>query len=260
MPNPSANELRELLLNIVEQSNPKGQQDGSLQWNTVRMALRERLGRASPSTQQAALAQWQSLFTAGILAWGVDWDNPNPPFFHVTDRGQRALEGLARSPDNPEGYLRYVASVATLNPVAASYLREALACFNAGLHKAAAVMVGAASESVVIELRDHVVAELQREGAHTPSKLKDWRVRSLLDGLREFFEQHRSSLPHRLREEFDAYFQALPQPIRAARNDAGHPLSVEPVSEEVVHASFLLFPELLRLVTGLGDWVRERAP
>lgn len=253
-------ELRKLLLEIIEQNSPRRPEDCSLQWNTVRIALRERFGRATLNVQRAVLTQWQELFTAGILAWGADWDNPEPPFFHVTDKGRRALDALARSPDNPLGYLRYVASVASLNPVAESYLREGLACFNAGLHKAAAVMVGAAAESVVLELRDVVVGRLEREGKSPPAKLSDWRVRTILDGLREFFEQHRKSLQHQLREEFDAYFQALPQPIRAARNDAGHPSSVDPVSEEAVHATFLLFPELLRLATRLGEWARKRAP
>jgi hypothetical protein len=260
MSNLSSHDLRELLLELIAQNRPRRPEDGALQWNTVRLALRERLGRATPDVQRAVLAQWQELFTAGILAWGADWENPEAPFFHVTERGQRDLDALARSPGNPAGYLRYIASVATLNPVADSYLREGLACFTARLHKAAAVMVGAASESLVLELRDLVVAKLHRDGATVPKKLNDWRVKTVLDGLQEFFENQQNSFAHPLREEFDAYFQALPQPIRAARNEAGHPASVEPVSEEAVHASLLLFPELLRLVTRLGEWARATAP
>jgi hypothetical protein len=168
---------------------------------------------------------------------------------------KRSLADLSKNPANPEGYLRHLKSVAELNPVMESYLREGLACFNARLHKAAAVMLGAASESVILELRDAVTAKLQTLGATVPSKLTDWRMKVLLDALRAFFESKKVSFARELREEFEAYFQAFQQPIRAARNDAGHPTSVDPVREEAVHASFLLFPELVRLASSLKDWV-----
>jgi hypothetical protein len=36
----------------------------------------------------------------------LNLSNPNPPFFHITDRGCRTLESLSRDPGNPSGYLR----------------------------------------------------------------------------------------------------------------------------------------------------------
>lgn len=248
-------QLREMLLEVVAEHRPQRPEDGSLQMNTVFVALRSRLGRPSVELQQRVLSEWHDLMCLGYFAWGVDWDNPDPPFFHVTDRGAHGLKDLARNPANPEGYLRYIASVATLNPVATTYLREGLACFTARLHKSAAVMLGAASESVILELRDAVTVKLQALGVPVPSKLMSWQMKVMLDALGAFFESKKSSFARELREEFEAYFQALPQPIRAARNDAGHPSSVDPVSDEAVHASYLLFPELVRLASALKTWV-----
>ena len=68
------------------------------------------------------------LFRTGYFAWGLNLSNPDPPFFHFTDRGRRALERLSRDPGNPAGYLQYLASVAKLNPIASSYLGEGLDC------------------------------------------------------------------------------------------------------------------------------------
>jgi hypothetical protein len=37
--------------------------------------------------QQAILTCWHDLFREGALSWGYDLDNPDPPFFHIPDRG-----------------------------------------------------------------------------------------------------------------------------------------------------------------------------
>lgn len=257
MTTPTASEIREMLLEVIAQNRPRRPEDGFLQMNTVFAAMRQRLGWPSTDVQQLVLSAWHELMCSGFLAWGGNWDNPSPPFFHITERGNQSLADLSKNPANAEGYMRHVASVAALNPVAESYLREGLACFNSRLHKAAAVMLGATSESVILELRDTVVTKLQDLRVASPTKLSDWRMKIMVDALRDFFEGKKSSFPRELREEFEAYFQAFPQPIRAARNEAGHPSSVDPVREEAVHASFLLFPELLRLAAALKDWVED---
>jgi hypothetical protein len=38
-----------------------------------------------------------------IFRVGVNLSNPNPPFFHFTERGRRALERLSRDPEIPPG-------------------------------------------------------------------------------------------------------------------------------------------------------------
>jgi hypothetical protein len=38
--------------------------------------------------QQAILTCWHDLFRDGFLSWGFDLDNPDPPFFHLPDRGE----------------------------------------------------------------------------------------------------------------------------------------------------------------------------
>ena len=43
--------------------------------------------------------------------------------------------------------------------------------------------------------------------------------------------------------------------MRLARNDAGHPVSTDPVTHETVHAALLLFLEFAGLVTDLNVWV-----
>lgn len=256
MPRPTPDQIRELLLTVAHSVAPPGRFDGSAQQSSVFEAVSKKLELFSdPESEQLILTEWQDLFRSGYLAWGLNLGNPNAPFFHFTSRGNRTLERLSRDPANPAGYSRHLDAAVSLNPIAKSYLTEALACFAAGLHKAAAVMLGAASESLVLELRDAAVQRLTALSKPTPRGLADWRIKTVLDSLHVLLKQQSSHFPRALQEEFEAYFLAFAQQIRASRNDAGHPSSVDPVTEEGVHASFLLFPELAQLSSKLGSWV-----
>src|SRR5207245_8493044 len=121
-----------------------------LQQTSILDAVARKLGaNQNPYLERAILTQWGELFRSGLLAWRFNLSNPDPPFFHLTDRGRQALQNVTRDPSNPAGYLRHFASIATLEPVAMSNLAEGLECYVAGLFKAAAVMVGAAAESEI---------------------------------------------------------------------------------------------------------------
>jgi hypothetical protein len=39
--------------------------------------------------QQAILTCWHDLFREGILSWGYNLDNPDPPFFHFPVRSDQ---------------------------------------------------------------------------------------------------------------------------------------------------------------------------
>ena len=255
---PTPAEIREALLHAAEKIKPKSEYDGPLQLTTLFEEVENRLGRnLGTQFEQEILTQWHDLMRTGYFAWGANLLNPSSPFFHFTDRGMKALERLSRDPGNPSGYLRHLKVVAKLNSIAESYLVEGLSCFEAGLHKASAVMVGAASESLVLELRDTTRGRLVQLGIAQPRGLTDWRVKTLLDALHAFLESRKSAFPRELREEFESYFLAFAQQIRSSRNDAGHPSSVDPVTEQSVHASFLIFPELARLSNALSAWILD---
>lgn len=118
-------------------------------------------------------------------------------------------------------------------------------------------MVGAAAESVILDLRDTTVKKLKSLGKAVPKGMADWRIKTVSDALRTFFESRIPKAKRELREPFEAYWSAFAQQIRAARNDAGHPTSVDPITPDTVHASLLIFPELARLADRLSDWVAQ---
>jgi len=137
--------------------------------------------------QQAILTQWGELFRTGLLAWGLNFANPDPPRFHLTEQGAKVLENSTRDPSNPAGYLRHLNSIATLDQVAMSYLKEGLDCYAAGLYKAAAVMIGAAAESVILDLRNTTVKKLASLGGSVPKKMQDWQIKTVSNALTQLF-------------------------------------------------------------------------
>ncbi len=253
---PTQADLRELILRAAHDQQPRDDTGPTLQQPTVLDRVAQLLGgRSDPDLEQAVLTQWHDLMRTGYFAWGFNLSNPNPPFFHFTDRGRRALERLSRDPGNPAGYLRHLAAVAKLNPITSSYLGEGLDCFVAGFYKAAAVMIGGAAESIILDLRDLVMQRLAQAKLSKPKGLSDCRVKTILDALYDILDAKKGSFPRDLREEFESYWLAFAQQFRATRNDAGHPSSVDPVTEEAVHASFLIFPDQARLSNNLATWI-----
>lgn len=252
MPQPPKPTIREVLLAEIEARRPKTQFDAKLCQSTVLMGAAGKLGALhNQDLQEAILTEWGELFRTGLVAWGLDLSNPNPPFFHLTHRGRQALRNWTRDPSNPAGYLRHLDSIAKLDAVALSYVTEGLYCYAAGFFKAAAVMVGAAAERVVLDLRDFTVDRLTSLGkVPVPQGLEveEWKVKTVSDALRRFFDPYKGKkqghMGLELSEAFDGYWPAFTLQIRAARNEAGHPASVEPVTPDTVHASLLIFPSL----------------
>jgi len=244
------------MFQVIADQAPKKPSDGFLQSGSIVAETHQRLGGSREHLlEEAILTVLHDLFRTGYLAWGSNLSNPNPPFCHLTEQGRKSLAALSRDPSNPDGYLNFLSKTVSLNPIADSYLREAIACFVHDLPKAAAVMVGGASESMALELKDAIAERLQSLNCTPPKGIKDWRFKVILDSMYSFFDQNTGQMPRELRDSFKAYWPAFLQQIRSARNDAGHPSSVDPVTFDTVHASLLLFPELAKLTAQLIHWV-----
>lgn len=248
-------QIRKIFLEVIEEKSKGGssfQQGSILSEVTGRLSI----GRGEEN-EQAILTYWYDLFRTGYLSWGYNLSNPNPPFCHLTAQGRRALAHLSRDPSNPDGYLAHISAVAAINPVAEAYLNEGIHTYIADCHKAAAVMIGAAAESMALELRDTLVAKMGALGKTIPNNLNDWRIKRVLDTLKNELDSKKKDFPNLLWESFLANWPAFTHQIRAARNDAGHPSSIDPVSQEQVHASLLIIPELAKLVTDLIAWIKS---
>jgi hypothetical protein len=244
--------MKRVLLEVVADAArryPTLQQVSVLKEASIRLKL------TGLEVEQALLTYWYDLFRSGHLSWGYNLDNPDPPFCHLTEQGRKTLENLSRDPANPDGYLSHLHKISTLNPIADSYMREALKTYNSDCIKATAVLVGIALETIVLELRDALLEKMKSLSKVPPKHLLDWRIKCVIDALNTELEKQKAKMHLKLAEGFGALWPAIIYLIRTTRNDAGHPKSIEPVAPESVHAGLLIFPELFRFATNLRSWI-----
>lgn len=248
------NQIRAVLLEVVNELSKV--KDAALQSQWIIQEVRKRIKLGDNiDDQRALLAHYHDLFRIGYLAWGHDLLNSSPPFCHVTEQGRKALANVSRDPANPDGYLQSLNGRVVISPIAKSYVTEALSTYNSGSFKASAVMIGVAAESIVLDLRDTLSARMEYLGQPKPNKLADWKIKTVLDAIEDLLTQKKKDIPKGLYEHFESYWFAFTQQIRTVRNESGHPISIEPVSQDMVHASLLIFPELAVLAKDLTAWI-----
>jgi hypothetical protein len=242
--------IRRVVLEVVRDLA----RDDSLQQGTALREAAQRLGVRGNQAEQALLTVWFDLFRNGQLSWGLNLANQNPPFCHLTDVGRKTLETLSRDPANPDGYLAHLRAMGGIDAVTQSYISEALTTYNSNCFKATAVLVGAAAESIVLYVRNDIGARMVIQNRALPKNWEDWRIKLVLDALQKEFETHKTDMPNELANEIGSYWPAFTQQIRTTRNEAGHPVSVEPVTPEAVHSALLIFPELARVGRDIRTW------
>ncbi len=115
----------------------------------------------------------------------------------MTALGKRTLEHVSRAPANPQGYLAHVATIIAPGSVAYSYIEEAVRTYAACRDKATAVLVGAAAESLVLELRDDLIPQMKTHN-RPASKLEDWRVKTVLEGIESEVRAVKKHVPRAL--------------------------------------------------------------
>lgn len=216
----------------------------------------QRLDVGSLEAHHATLDAWHDFYRTGLISWGLNIDddpNRSLAWAHLTSLGKKTVAERSRDPANAEGYLANIDSVVPSSTIARSYIEESLRTYNAGCDKATAVLVGAAAESISIELRDELVSKMKAVPKSIPKDMTSWQIKTALDAVEA--ELRKCALPKKLEEQFDAFWSGLAGSIRMSRNDAGHPKSVAPVTREEVHAMLLMFPRHAQLTLDLKSWV-----
>ncbi|MGO9643623.1 MAG: hypothetical protein ACLPY5_02615 [Candidatus Bathyarchaeia archaeon] len=250
--------IRNAILNIVSRYKDE---DPNLQSGlVVREACRQLGVEGRKEIEQAVLTTWYDLFRTGQIAWGFDASNPDPPFCHVTEHGREMLKALSRDPANPEGYMNHLSQLCTVNAISKSYLSEALKTYNSDCVKAAAVMVGAAAESILLELRDGIKAKLLAATRSPPSEFDDWQIKRNIDAITSILDSQKNRFQKELKDSYESFWSAFVGQLRMTRNEAGHPSSVDPVDAQTVHSSLLIFPQLAKLAYDLKSWVSTNYP
>ena len=249
---PTVEEIRNTILKIFQERSSSNQ---SLSSSNVLEDARNRLNLISRESEQLLLTIFYDMFRTGYIAWGLDIANPNPPWFHLTEQGRTALSTYSIDPVNQEGYIAYLQSNSSLSDVSISYVKEALKTYNADCWRASAVMLGAALESAILDLRNKLVNNLGEENVTSKLKNKNSSIKVTIKAIESKLNEYKAAMDYDLKEWYDELWSSMILLIRKARNDAGHPSSLISVTPELTHASFLRFHPLAKLLRDLGAFI-----
>ncbi len=216
---------------------------------------REYLKRGDETILMEAI--W-GLIIQGVLVPGKDDNNPNFPFVRLTDYGRKCIEADRLLPHDPDGFLvQFQREVPSADPVIVEYLTESLQCFLRGLNRAAAVMLGGASEKVVLLMFDALGSAISVQTRKKKYDLEMDKATSIFKKY-EVFERRFApvlpTLPKELRDNLDSLVRGVFDLIRSSRNDAGHPSSGILIDRDTVYSHLRLFVPYCKRIYALIDW------
>ena len=172
-------------------------------------------------------AIWEDLW--GLLGAGLIYLDPEGQDvgnwrWKLTSTGRQVAAGGPWDPGDPSGYVRRLREqVPDIDELAVRYLEEALRAFNARCYLASSVLLGVASEQVVLRLAGAFVAsggpgaEKLRPVIEDPRRTYATKFRE----LRKRLEPERGTLPDELGDALT--LDAVADLLRVTRNAAGHP-------------------------------------
>ena len=201
---------------------------------------------------------WQ-LLVQGVLVFGMNEDNPNWPWYRLTEYGVKVAQATGPQPYDPTGFLAdFTAKNPGADPVILDYLTEAVTAFNHGCPKSAAVMMGAASEKALLLLHDAfqvAITDTSKKAIFDRDSRKSWTIHSKYRVLKDRLDQMVAAkkLAGDLRDTISFELPAGFDLIRRQRNAAGHPEIVANHDPDAVFLNLRVMTEYIRRVYLLID-------
>lgn len=190
--------------------------------------------------------------------------NDGWPFLSITDHGQKVIEEQRPVPYDPDGYLaRLHQNTGGLHGTVTAYLSEALTTFRTGNTMASAVMLGAASEMLFVELCESIGDSLAAPNEQSAFRDKTGQRKKMVQRVQAvsgWLSQKRSQLPEEWKStERHQLVQKIADLIRKRRNDTGHPQDPpERPSHEEMYALLMIFPDYCEKLYSLKNWLLSR--
>lgn len=212
--------------------------------------------------KSCVFSYWSEQLRNGAIGQIIP-DGQSQPRYFVTEAGEATLQHVSRDPLNQNGYLKYLDSEVAIDPVARSYAEEAIKAYSASCYKAAAVMIGAAAECLILCLRDQLASSLKNQHANVPAKLDDRSIKNVVEAIYDKIKSDLNTDAKRtknpetkfLSEEVESRLLPVALELRKTRNNAGHPASLSSINPADVHCGLLLFPSVAKMLTKLTAWV-----
>jgi hypothetical protein len=175
-----------------------------------------------------------------ILNPGLNDNNPDWPWFSLTDYGERVVNSTTPVLHDREGYLAYIQKeTPNIDPVILTYLDESLHTYRLNIRLSSAITLGCASEKVML-----LLIESYKNSLVNPTEknrfIKDTDGQFILTqfrALRNWFSRKATRIN---REDPDITLLGIFEMIRHTRNDSGHPTGYVP-SKELLSSQLHIF-------------------
>jgi hypothetical protein len=197
------------------------------------------------------------LIVEGVFAPGTGWQNGNLPWLRITEYGRQCLAAGEITPHDPDGYTeRLKSSCPDIDDTTLLYVSEALGTFRGGSFLATAVMVGVASEHIMLRLVERV-----KESISTTQNQLDFEKKTRGRWIKQKQEEvvkalSRVNLPTNLANVLEEHFDGIYNLIRRSRNESGHPTGKR-LDRSDAHALLLMFPSYCKTGHELIDWLSK---
>jgi hypothetical protein len=201
----------------------------------------------------------QGLVVPGAPGISSDAYGSNLPWLQVTEWGKTCLEKGEYVPYDAGLFLsRLRAQIPALDPVIELYLKEALISFRSGCYLSTAVMIGVASERVLILMRDAIHAAIAQQDGKKKfiEKTENQIAKRIYEAVKSKIDPVREQLPAPLPDSIGTALDGIFAEVRQTRNDAGHPTG-RVVDREEAYALLQLFPVYARSGYALLAWLGQ---
>jgi hypothetical protein len=239
--------MRSCLLEAMRR-NPRTQFE-NLKYEVARVAAERGVGGQESAGGQPYLRRedhrrlretvW-ALIVEGVMTVGMDDANESWPFLSLTEFGEEHVQDPTANPHDISEYLNRLRTGAPLDDIEERYLTQSLDAYARNLPDASAVMLGASSEHLLIELVADISTKDSSAKAGADKALRGPAL-GMLRFARDYFVPKQAKLPRELRENLETTFLGIAALVRTTRNDAGHP-ALPAVSREQCFVNLQVFP------------------
>ncbi len=214
--------------------------------------------RLNENEYMLALEVISNLMNEGVLMWGLNPQNPEPPFMSLTSHGKKVIENDEIIPHDPEGYLKdFKEKIPDLDDLILMYLTESIQTFRTNNLLASSVMLGVASEAAFNILFDTVIVAITGPKKEKFEKLRNSiNIKTKFDEIMKEIQRIKPQLPTDVKENIDSELQGIFNLIRYQRNDAGHPTG-KSVTRDEMFVSLRLFRNFCNKLYQIVRWLSK---
>jgi hypothetical protein len=247
------------LSNVATWVSQKAKQAGLLPPDTIHST-----SRLTQVDEDAIRECVWGLIIQGIVVPGVSNEGTyqtNLPWIQVTEWGRLCLQRGQYVPFDTGLFLsRLESQIPGLDSVVELYLREGLNCFRSGNFLGSAVMVGVASERILVLLRDAIHSAILQEDRRKKlmEATENQTAKRIYETVESKIDPIMEQLPTDLRESIGTELEGIFHEIRRTRNNAGHPTG-KTIERDEANALLQLFPVYAKSAYALMSWLTQHS-